>query len=117
MNSDDLNALIVVYLNPAGHWDLQRQAYCERCPETLSLFPDIMVTEHDAGVYFGQLYGMSGVNRVRGTWTLEPGTGGTGGRLVVGPLVSTLMAGPDDVRTEPRLWSSSQSSTACGVLL
>ncbi len=36
----------------------------------------------------GQVYGMSGVNRVRGTYTLEAG------RLTFGPLASTMMAGP-----------------------
>ncbi|GAA3802778.1 YbaY family lipoprotein [Cellulomonas soli] len=54
----------------------------------------------------GQVYGCSGVNRVRGTWTFdEPldaspdapsdGQGGPG-RLVIGPMVSTLMAGPPE---------------------
>ena len=37
----------------------------------------------------GQVYGFAGVNRVRGTWTLK------GDRLTFGPVVSTLMAGPD----------------------
>ncbi|MEV7972648.1 META domain-containing protein [Cellulomonas sp. NPDC089187] len=36
----------------------------------------------------GQVYGHGGVNRVRGTWSL------TDGRLVFGPMVTTLMAGP-----------------------
>lgn len=35
-----------------------------------------------------QVYGMAGVNRVRGTWTLADGT------LTFGPVVATLMAGP-----------------------
>jgi heat shock protein HslJ len=38
----------------------------------------------------GQVYGMAGVNRVRGTWRLVDGT------LTFGPVVSTLMAGPPD---------------------
>ncbi|MDC7122924.1 META domain-containing protein [Cellulomonas fimi] len=38
----------------------------------------------------GQVYGLAGVNRVRGTWQLE------GSRLTFGPVVSTLMAGPDE---------------------
>lgn len=46
----------------------------------------------------GQLYGMSGVNRVRGTYSIE------GGRLVVGPVASTMMAGPDEpMRAEAAL--------------
>ncbi|WP_448630014.1 YbaY family lipoprotein [Cellulomonas soli] len=42
----------------------------------------------------GQVYGCSGVNRVRGTWTLQEHGEGAPARLVVGPMVSTLMAGP-----------------------
>lgn len=38
----------------------------------------------------GQVYGLAGVNRVRGTWQLD------GDRLTFGPVVSTLMAGPDE---------------------
>ena len=38
----------------------------------------------------GQVYGLAGVNRVRGTWQLD------GERLTFGPVVSTLMAGPDE---------------------
>ncbi|WP_029288153.1 META domain-containing protein [Cellulomonas sp. HZM] len=38
----------------------------------------------------GVVYGMSGVNRVRGTWSVE------GDDLTFGPLVSTLMAGLAD---------------------
>ncbi|AEE45417.1 META domain-containing protein [Cellulomonas fimi] len=38
----------------------------------------------------GQVYGLAGVNRVRGTWELD------GDELGFGPVVSTLMAGPDD---------------------
>lgn len=46
----------------------------------------------------GQVYGMAGVNSVRGTWTLE------GGTLVLGPLVSTLLAGePAPMATERAL--------------
>ncbi|GAA4625429.1 META domain-containing protein [Cellulomonas oligotrophica] len=46
----------------------------------------------------GVLYGHAGVNRVRSTWSLD------GGRLTVGPVVQTMMAGPDDVtRTEVAL--------------
>ena len=46
----------------------------------------------------GQVYGMSGVNSVRGTWSLQDGT------LVLGPLVSTLMAGePGPTATERAL--------------
>ncbi|GEL95214.1 META domain-containing protein [Cellulomonas composti] len=36
----------------------------------------------------GQVYGTGGVNRVRGTFSVE------GDRLTFGPMVSTLMAGP-----------------------
>ncbi|MGN8245694.1 YbaY family lipoprotein [Cellulomonas soli] len=42
----------------------------------------------------GQVYGCSGVNRVRGTWTLEEPSEGGSPRLLIGPMVSTLMAGP-----------------------
>ncbi|MEZ0449820.1 META domain-containing protein [Cellulomonas sp. ICMP 17802] len=38
----------------------------------------------------GQVFGMAGVNRVRGTWVLD------GDTLTFGPVVSTLMAGPPD---------------------
>ena len=38
----------------------------------------------------GQVFGMAGVNRVRGTWQLD------GDTLTFGPVVSTLMAGPPD---------------------
>jgi heat shock protein HslJ len=38
----------------------------------------------------GQVFGLAGVNRVRGTWRLEAHT------LTFGPVVSTLMAGPPD---------------------
>ncbi|MDM7854070.1 META domain-containing protein [Cellulomonas alba] len=37
----------------------------------------------------GQVYGFAGVNRVRGTWARE------GDTVTFGPLVSTLMAGPE----------------------
>jgi len=38
----------------------------------------------------GQVYGLAGVNRMRGTWSID------GDVLTFGPLVSTLMAGPPD---------------------
>jgi len=38
----------------------------------------------------GQVYGMSGVNRVRGTFVVE------GETVTFGPMASTMMAGPDD---------------------
>jgi heat shock protein HslJ len=38
----------------------------------------------------GVLYGMAGVNRVRGTWSVA------GEQLAVGPLAVTMMAGPQD---------------------
>ncbi|KRD44605.1 hypothetical protein ASE38_10960 [Cellulomonas sp. Root930] len=38
----------------------------------------------------GQVFGLAGVNRVRGTWVLD------GDTLTFGPVVSTLMAGPPD---------------------
>ena len=38
----------------------------------------------------GQVYGLGGVNRFRGTWSID------GDELTFGPLVSTLMAGPPD---------------------
>lgn len=46
----------------------------------------------------GQVYGMAGVNSVRGTWTLD------GGTLVLGPLAATLVAGdPGPTATEHAL--------------
>jgi heat shock protein HslJ len=41
----------------------------------------------------GQVFGLAGVNRVRGTWRLD------GETLTFGPVVSTLMAGPPDAMT------------------
>ena len=41
----------------------------------------------------GQVFGLAGVNRVRGTWRLDAQT------LTFGPVVSTLMAGPPDAMT------------------
>jgi len=38
----------------------------------------------------GQVYGMSGVNRVRGTFAVDADT------VTFGPMASTMMAGPDD---------------------
>jgi heat shock protein HslJ len=38
----------------------------------------------------GMLYGMAGVNRVRATWSSADD------QLAVGPLVSTMLAGPQD---------------------
>lgn len=43
----------------------------------------------------GQVYGCTGVNRVRGTWTVEQPDAGAP-VLVVGPMASTLMAGPPE---------------------
>jgi len=37
----------------------------------------------------GQVYGFAGVNRVRGTWTVD------GDTVMFGPMVTTLMAGPE----------------------
>jgi len=44
----------------------------------------------------GVVFGYAGVNRVRGTWRLE------GSTLAFGPLVATLMAGPDDATATER---------------
>ena len=44
----------------------------------------------------GQVFGLAGVNRVRGTWRLD------GPTLTFGPVVSTLMAGPPDAMTRER---------------
>ncbi len=41
----------------------------------------------------GQVYGTGGVNRLRGTWTLEPAPGGD--VLTFGPVATTLMAGTE----------------------
>lgn len=41
----------------------------------------------------GQVFGLAGVNRVRGTWELD------GDSLTFGPVVSTLMAGPPESMT------------------
>ncbi|HEY0118793.1 MAG TPA: META domain-containing protein [Cellulomonas sp.] len=45
----------------------------------------------------GMLYGMAGVNRVRATWTADEDD-----QLTVGPLVSTMMAGPADAMATER---------------
>ena len=45
----------------------------------------------------GMLYGMAGVNRVRGTWSADEDD-----QLAVGPLVSTMMAGPDEAMATER---------------
>lgn len=46
----------------------------------------------------GVVYGMAGVNRVRSTWTVDED------ELVLGPVVSTMMAGPEPAMdTERRL--------------
>ena len=45
----------------------------------------------------GVLYGMAGVNRVRATWSADADD-----QLAVGPLVSTMMAGPDDAMATER---------------
>lgn len=37
----------------------------------------------------GQVYGFAGVNRVRGTWSVD------GDTVTFGPMVTTLMAGPE----------------------
>ncbi len=44
----------------------------------------------------GQVYGMAGVNRVRGTWTAQDDT------ITFGPVVSTLMAGPPEATDAER---------------
>ncbi|MDM7831795.1 META domain-containing protein [Cellulomonas edaphi] len=38
----------------------------------------------------GQVFGLGGVNRIRGTWAVD------GDALTFGPMVSTLMAGPPE---------------------
>ena len=45
----------------------------------------------------GMLYGMAGVNRVRATWAADEDD-----QLAVGPLVSTMMAGPTDAMAAER---------------
>ena len=45
----------------------------------------------------GMLYGMAGVNRVRATWSSDEDD-----QLTVGPLVSTMLAGPDDAMATER---------------
>jgi heat shock protein HslJ len=45
----------------------------------------------------GMLYGMAGVNRVRATWAADADD-----QLAVGPLVSTMMAGPEDAMATER---------------
>jgi heat shock protein HslJ len=44
----------------------------------------------------GQVYGTGGVNRIRGTWSLDDDL------LTLGPLASTLMAGPADAMATER---------------
>ena len=41
----------------------------------------------------GQVFGLAGVNRVRGTWRLDADT------LTFGPMACTLLAGPPDAMT------------------
>jgi heat shock protein HslJ len=45
----------------------------------------------------GMLYGMAGVNRVRATWAADEDD-----QLAVGPIVSTMMAGPADAMATER---------------
>ncbi len=45
----------------------------------------------------GMLYGMAGVNRVRATWSADEQD-----QLAVGPLVSTMMAGPPEAMATER---------------
>jgi len=45
----------------------------------------------------GQVYGMAGVNRVRGTFEVDED-----GTLRLGPMASTMMAGPDDAMATER---------------
>jgi len=53
----------------------------------------------------GQVYGMAGVNRVRGTWTAD------GDTIRFGPVVSTLMAGPPEATACERAVLGLLSST------
>lgn len=75
--------------DPTGTWHLvllggAPPASATRGPVTLTFEGD------------GMLYGMAGVNRVRGTWAVEDD------ELTVGPMVSTLMAGPEDAMATER---------------
>ncbi|WP_019136603.1 META domain-containing protein [Cellulomonas massiliensis] len=66
-----------------GEWRVAGLDGTDATPEDLE--------QADAWLRFdgdGQLVGKAGVNRVRGTWTLE------GDTLTFGPVVSTMMAGP-----------------------
>ena len=45
----------------------------------------------------GMLYGMAGVNRVRATWATDEDD-----QLTIGPLVSTMMAGPPEAMATER---------------
>ena len=45
----------------------------------------------------GMLYGMAGVSRVRATWSSDEDD-----QLAVGPMVSTMMAGPEDAMAAER---------------
>ena len=64
----------------------------------------------------GMLYGMAGVNRVRATWATDEDD-----QLTIGPLVSTMMAGPPEAMATERAllvsphhccWRMSLSRTA-----
>ena len=66
-----------------GEWRVAGLDGTDATPEDLE--------QTDAWLQFdgdGQVFGKAGVNRVRGTWALD------GDTLTLGPLVSTMMAGP-----------------------
>ena len=76
--------------DPTGTWRLVLLA--GRPPAVDTHGPVTLTFDGD-----GMLYGMAGVNRVRGTWTADEDD-----QLSVGPLVSTLMAGPEDAMATER---------------
>jgi len=61
-------------------------------PATAGGAPVVLTFDGD-----GQVYGMAGVNRVRGTFEVDED-----GTLRLGPMASTMMAGPDGAMATER---------------
>lgn len=76
--------------DPTGTWRLVLLA--GRPPAKSTHGPVTLTFDGD-----GMLYGMAGVNRVRATWSSDEDD-----QLAIGPLVSTMMAGPADAMATER---------------
>ena len=76
--------------DPTGTWRLVLLA--GRPPAVDTHGPVTLTFDGD-----GMLYGMAGVNRVRATWATDDDD-----QLTIGPLVSTMMAGPRDAMATER---------------